>query len=205
MRICLLPPFSLAAIAVISIAGQEPLRPVTIKRGQALAFETTQTVNWKTARVGDPVPLRLKRPLIVEGIVVLPVGTSAVGRVRHIRREKCGWVHGDWDFRQLRFADGSRVGAEIELIAEGFDDNVPDVFSTDIHGHRILGPRNHDLFKALALSPILLPIVILESPGLIAMAFADRGGACGPYVPRNILPQGSTVGVAILENHRVFR
>src|SRR5215471_13446410 len=49
---------------------------VKVERGTVLNFTILETLDSTTTRVGDDVPLCLARPLIVDGVVLLPAGRN---------------------------------------------------------------------------------------------------------------------------------
>jgi hypothetical protein len=82
----------------------------TVPAGTELLFEMGQTVTSKTAKRGDRFPLRLAEPLRIDGHLLVPAGTPAMGEVVHADHGRAGGQAGElvlaaryleWDGRQL--------------------------------------------------------------------------------------------------------
>lgn len=81
---------------------------VLIQRGKSIQFETEQPINGSTANRGDDVPLRLIRPLVIDGTVVLPAGFEAHGKV--VRKSEvigCNSLQVQWSIDKMRMPNGS--------------------------------------------------------------------------------------------------
>lgn len=61
-----------------------------LKAGAPVLFEITETIDSEKANVGDIVKLRVIRPVKVDDIEVIKVGTRADGKVAEVKRAK-GW------------------------------------------------------------------------------------------------------------------
>lgn len=101
------PPEAVAA----DVAGDAalPLR-LTVPAGTELVFEMGQAVGSKTSQRGDRFTLRLALPLRIDGHLLVPAGTPAMGEVVHADRARGGGQAGElilaaryleWDGRQL--------------------------------------------------------------------------------------------------------
>lgn len=82
---------SLAAAAPVA----EPPATRDVPAGTELVFEMLQAVGSKGSQRGDRFDLRLAEPLYVEGQLVLPAGTPAVGEVVHADRARSGGQAGE--------------------------------------------------------------------------------------------------------------
>lgn len=78
--------------------------------GTELMFEMVDSLSSKTSQRGDRFSLRLIEPLVLDGQLLIPAGTLAVGEVVHADRARAGGQAGelilaarylDWDGRQL--------------------------------------------------------------------------------------------------------
>ena len=78
--------------------------------GTELAFEMVDSLSSRTSQRGDRFALKLTAPLTLDGQLLVPAGTLAVGEVVHADRAKAGGQAGelvlaarylDWDGRQL--------------------------------------------------------------------------------------------------------
>jgi hypothetical protein len=67
-------------------APEPALREVRIPAGTRLPIELLSAVASDTSRVEDPVRARLRRALVIDGIEVLPAGSTLVGSVTEVRR-----------------------------------------------------------------------------------------------------------------------
>lgn len=85
-------------------------RLVAVPAGTELAFEMVDSLSSKTSQRGDRFALKLTEPLTLDGQLLVPAGTLAVGEVVHADRAKAGGQAGelvlaarylDWDGRQL--------------------------------------------------------------------------------------------------------
>jgi hypothetical protein len=83
---------------------------VPVPAGTELAFEMVESLSSKTSQRGDRFSLKLTEPLTLDGQLLVPAGTLAVGEVVHADRAKAGGQPGelvlaarylDWDGRQL--------------------------------------------------------------------------------------------------------
>jgi hypothetical protein len=82
---------------------------VLILRGASMQFETQQPINASTANRGGDVPLRLIRPLVIDGTVVLPPGFESHGVV--VRKPEaigCNWLQVQWSIDKIRMRMAAR-------------------------------------------------------------------------------------------------
>jgi hypothetical protein len=95
-------------------------------------MKLVKRLNSHRAKVGDVVVLRLKKPLLADGVTVLPAGWPAQGRITEVKRaaKNCqpGSIH--WELEPLTMTDGKKV--EIQSIAE------------DVARSRLLDQVRHD-------------------------------------------------------------
>lgn len=61
---------------------------IALPAGTELVFEMLDTVNSKTARRGDRFSLKLAEPVTVDGNLLIPAGTLALGEVVHADRAR---------------------------------------------------------------------------------------------------------------------
>src|SRR5579862_828732 len=122
----------MVVVALIqSSLGQSALPPhtVVVKKGVVLKFATMAEVSSGTAKKGDAVPLQLTRPLVVDGITVLPIGAQAQGRVSKVKKAgpKCVWGEVELEVPQVRFPDASIVRTEVGWRSTRSDWAVPEI------------------------------------------------------------------------------
>ena len=107
-------------------------RTVTLRQGQVLEMKLVKRLNSRRAKVGDVVVLRLKKPLLADGVTVLPAGWPVQGRITEVKRaaKNCqpGSIH--WELEPLTMTDGKKV--EMQSIAE------------DVARSRLLDQVRHD-------------------------------------------------------------
>jgi hypothetical protein len=77
------PPPTPVQIAPVEVRAAPPPRPAccSVAAGTPVAIELVDPIGTREVKTGDLFHLRLAAPLIVDGQVVLPAGTPAVGRV----------------------------------------------------------------------------------------------------------------------------
>ena len=93
-------------------SAPEPAAPrrVVAPAGTELVFEMGASLSSKTSQRGDRFPLRLAEPLRIDGQLLVPAGTPAMGEVVHADRARASGQAGEmilaaryleWDGRQL--------------------------------------------------------------------------------------------------------
>jgi type IV secretion system protein VirB10 len=68
------------------LAREPEYREVAIPAGTRLPVELTTTVASDASRIEDPVRARLPRALVIDGVEVVPAGSTLVGSVTDVRR-----------------------------------------------------------------------------------------------------------------------
>jgi len=169
MRLILRPAFSwvLCVLLAAQVGGaQTPVfepafgsKPLRIERDSKLILVLAEPISSATAKRGQRVRMELGEPWVVDGRVLLPKGTSAVGIVRRVQRS----IPGKRDGRvvittgSIKLPSGKTVPLAITLPdGEDCDDVGPCVF---VYG-----------LWALLASPILLveaPILLVKAPAAI--------------------------------------
>jgi hypothetical protein len=193
---------TLSIVCILLILNQSSqAQSVVVRKGAVLKFATVAELSSETARKGDHVPLVLTRPLVVDGITLLPIGTQAYGRVTKARKAgpKCSRGFVEWQVDQVRFADASSTLTEIYFSTARLDTPMPET----IDSSRVQGGR-HDVLDAL---PELIILAPLAAPYLVAYLISSlfhRGGpSCAVNGTDYVLPAGSTVGVVVAKKHSV--
>ena len=86
-------------------------RGLTLKRGQVLEMSLATTLNSRRAEVGDDVVLKLIKPLIADGVTILPANWPVRGRITDVRHagKNCqpGSIH--WEFQPLTLTGGKVI------------------------------------------------------------------------------------------------
>lgn len=75
----------LAASCLLVAPAAAEAQPVTIHAGAHLTLATTEDLSSKTMAKGDMVALRVAEEFRIEGRLVIPAGTPAVGQVSDVR------------------------------------------------------------------------------------------------------------------------
>ena len=93
-------------------------RTVTLKQGQILEMALVKRLDSGHAKVGDDVALKLTKPLMADGVTLLPAKWVVHGRVTDVKRagKNCqrGSIH--WEVDSVTLTDGKKV--EIHSIAD---------------------------------------------------------------------------------------
>jgi hypothetical protein len=147
-------------------------RTVTLRQGQVLEMKLVKRLNSRRAKVGDVVVLRLKKPLLADGVTVLPAGWPVQGRITEVKRaaKNCqpGSIH--WELEPLTMTDGKKV--EIQSIAETVArsrllDQVGGT-TTPTTGSSVGG-----VIENIALAIVWVPLLILMFPLFVRAEGAD--------------------------------
>lgn len=83
----------------------------TVPSGTNIRVRMNETINSKTARVGDTFTANVTEPVYSNsGVVVIPVGSTVVGRVNSVTRAKKGGDPGtiDVSFVEVKLPNGTR-------------------------------------------------------------------------------------------------
>jgi hypothetical protein len=166
-------------------------RTVTLRQGQVLEMKLVKRMNSGRTKVGDIVVLRLKKPLLADGVTVLPAGWPVHGRITYVKRaaKNCqpGSIH--WELEPLTMPDGKKI--EIQSIAEDVARSrllgqVPhDAAGTDAGGKtggksrekttRKTGSSVGGVIRNIALGIALVPLLILMLPLFV---YAEGEDSC---------------------------
>jgi len=177
-------------------AQNRPASSVVIRKHMALKFALIQPLSSATAKVHDEIPLRLARPLIVQGTVVLPEGWMVQGRIRKVTRARKGRDGEiEWTVSRIPLRDSAAVKAKILFVNQNPDAIVDDRYE------RKPGEGCPDVCGKDAAGLLLMTIVAL--PVLLPMIIFQRDHADYSVGSEYFLPAGSTVAVVVTRDHRV--
>jgi hypothetical protein len=73
-------------VTTVAMAGPAARREVTLPAGTVLPLTLDSYVASDTSRIESPVHAHLRRPLVVDGVTVLPAGTPISGYVTDVAR-----------------------------------------------------------------------------------------------------------------------
>jgi hypothetical protein len=81
---------------------------VLVRKNTALKFALLEPLDPVPAKVGDDVPLRLARPLVVDGVTLLPAGGVFHARVTKVKQPtKCKGGDVELELSRVAFADST--------------------------------------------------------------------------------------------------
>ena len=193
------PQTAIVYILLTALTQSSQAQSVVVQKGAVLKFATVAELSSETARKGDHVPLVLTRPLVVDGITLLPIGAQAYGRVTKARKAgpNCTQGRAEWEVDRIDFADASSAPAEIH-----FQGRSPDRVPESIDSSEVQRGR-HDGLKELPQVIILAPLAAPVFAAYLISSFFHRGPSCTDNGTDYVLPAGSTVGVVVAKKHSV--
>lgn len=213
------------ALAFVATGQTPPLHKVTIPHDTFLTFKTVGRLDSGTAKVGDDVPLRLLRPLIIrraaQVITVLPEGAEVhgrVARVKHAGRNKTAAGCGDgWlaiDVQRIVFPDHS--AARVQTVGQHpAGGPFPVTMSLAQADWWTLTHPKDSLSSNLGPVPLMFvaatPLVAakegiehsLVNPILDLATISKRNQPCRSPVHESVVPPGSPVTVLMISSHTV--
>jgi hypothetical protein len=178
-----------------------PPRVVIVEKGVVLKFATVADLSSGTAKKGDDVSLQLTRPLVIDGVTLLPIGTQARGRVSESKKAgpKCRAGLIDFKVGQVSFPDGSVALTEVYSRVPRPDTSVPE----KIDGSLVRRGR-HDELENLPQIILVAPLVAALIPVYLVAALSRKNSnPCVGDGRDYVFPAGSTVAVVIGKKHRV--
>jgi len=189
-------------------AGPPPAPPktLTIPKNTALRFSLTEPLSSETAKMGDDVPLRLKRPLVIDGVTVLAEGEIVHARIARVKHAGPNCHDGQIKLKldSVAFADSSTVKVKVRMLDPLEDVNVPMSFPPETKGDFKDGLSTFFAFSTVFLiyAPIIIPVFLIYEPiWLVHKMFHPT--SCRAPGQQMLLPANATVGVEILDEHRV--
>jgi hypothetical protein len=164
---------------------------VLILRGASMQFETQQPINASTANRGGDVPLRLIRPLVIDGTVVLPPGFESHGVV--VRKPEaigCNWLQVQWSIDKMRMPNGSTALVQKMFVP-------PSGVIPDRYDEHYLRPRG---LKRIGRDVAELPADLFITAVAIFLPQQNAAACAGPR-PDMTFPAHSLVPVAFAKNY----
>ena len=181
---------------------------IKVPRRAGLKFVTVAPLSSATAKVGDDVPLRLVRPLVVDNLMLLPAGTVVNAKVTAVRRaHKCkdGAVH--WQLDRIPFQDLSTAKSKIWTVSPSFDLTVSPRLFKESNNDELELPVINEWWEVPLAAPLYVFEFICISPLLAIVAvFAPLmllDHSCTAPGKEYELPAGSSVAVMITQTHHV--
>jgi hypothetical protein len=183
-----------------ALAQQRPAQRTIVRKGAGLKLALVQPLDSATAAAGDDVPLRLSRPLVVNGVTLLREGDILHGKVTRVKHAGPHCRNGDVKFKldRIPFADGSSARSNVHFATATPDADVANELETVE-----LGP-----FFWFVVIPITAPFVaafvVITSPALLLNALFPGGlTSCTMPGKEYELPANATVAVVITRDHHV--
>lgn len=91
--------------------GSTTNRTVKISAGTPIEIETPYTISSQEVKAGEAISFRVTDPVLVDGVIAIPAGATATGKVLRASRGghfgRAGRL--EWTMLQVRAVDGSRV------------------------------------------------------------------------------------------------
>jgi hypothetical protein len=181
---------------------------IVIHKGAVLRLTNVQPLDSSTAKAGDRVPLKLARPLVVDGVTVLPEGELLYGKVTRVKRAGTDCRDGvvKWKVESITFPDSTQAKAHILFAKEGQNEPVPDVEpgrDKRLEAGAILEGFSGSM-EGVMWFIVLAPLLIIFLPSILDQNAADKAKACGGKRGQEyLLPENSTVAVAISRDHAI--
>lgn len=94
-----------------TVAARPAVKLYSVQTGEKMRVRMNETLNSKTARVNDRFTTTVTEPVYSEdGVVVIPIGSTVVGRVNSVRAAKKGGDPGSIDvsFVEVNLPNGTR-------------------------------------------------------------------------------------------------
>jgi hypothetical protein len=181
---------------------------VVVYKGVVLRLTNVQPLDSTKAKEGDRIPLKLTRPLVVDGITVLPEGEVVYGKVTRVRHagKDCRDGRVKWRVENITFPDSSQARAHILFAKAGQNVEVPDV---EPGKDKRLGAGDildgaGTAFEGVMWFIFLAPLLLLALPSILDNNAAEKAKACGGKMGQEyLLPENSTIAVAISRDHAV--
>jgi hypothetical protein len=188
----LLKPCAVLLVVALAIPGDAGAQQastsahtVVVRKNSALMFALLKPLDPISAKVGDDVPMRLARPLVVEGVTLLPAGDVFHARVVKVKPPtKCRGGEVELALSRVTFADSTTARTKVFFLSPLEDAQVNENYSSHFSASNIPGD--------LVVSMVMLPL------DLLAHAFGHE------YCPdQPITRPGKTVAVIFTKDHRV--
>lgn len=183
----------IGSLTAVSSVAQQPVpvtSTVTVPKGTYLRFATVKALDPATANVGDDVPLRLLRPLTVEGVVLVPAGVVFHGTVTRVTQPGKHCVQGEvkWKLERIEFADGSTAPARITYKSRRANDHYEPGTSSPLSAGEKTGYAVRDIVGAPVFT---LAFAEVGTKWLVTRPFNHN--ACSRYTQDHALPACATV------------
>jgi hypothetical protein len=193
---------TIAGDAPATNAQNAPAEKVMLERGRVLELELQTSVSSESANGGDHLQLKLLRPVMSGGTIVLPVGwivPAHVTKVRRAGKRNCRDGNVAWKIDAGVAADGTKV----RLVGLPGDPSSPYGSPVGTVHLKTTGDKAGRVFDDVLIAPIFAVEMILFLPWGIAMARGE-GQPCGGQSGSDINhPAGVTLYAAVAKSVRI--
>jgi hypothetical protein len=175
-------------VAQQSASPAQTAKTVRVRKDTVLKFAMMRSLDSATAKAGEDVTLRLVRPLVVEGVTLLPAGEVVHSKITRVKRADQRCHDGDIQLKlePLSFPDSSSANIKVWLVNPNPDAEVSEKYvSTERIGD--------DILTVILEAPFLVPLLPL-------MLIPD---GCNKAGKEYQLPENATVAVLITQDHKV--
>ena len=171
-----------------------------LKRGQVLELSLIAPLDSSRAEVGEDVAMRVVRPLLADGLAVLPADSLVHGQITSVTRAgkncRSGLVR--WKLDHLSTPGGKQVRVQfIPGYLAKPNGTLVDQVELDTTGEKLNRAAGNTGKVA-----VITPFVLLSLPWIVFMAIAMSGeGRCdGATGKDEIVPAGTSFYIAISHN-----
>jgi hypothetical protein len=182
-------------------AQEAPTQAVVVPRGTVLKLSTVQPLDSATARPGDDIPLRLSRPLVVNGVTLLREGDVLHGRVTDVKRAGKDGSVGivGWKLDRIPFADHSAARSTYYFVP--IDQEVPE--HAEIKGLKVSQRIGLGVAGAIFVPPALAMMSPLLLFAPLRHAQDKHAEDCNCPGQEFHMPAETRVAVVITRSHHV--
>jgi hypothetical protein len=111
---------AIGVVIPVSVGAQQtstPRHTVLVRKNTALQFEPLPPLDPLSAKIGDDVPMQLARPLVVDGIKLLPTGGVFHARVTKVKQPtKCKEGEVELELNRVTFADSTTAKTRVLFV-----------------------------------------------------------------------------------------
>ncbi len=160
-------------------------KTVSVKRGQTLSLSLLTPLDSSHANLGDDVTLKLARPLIADGAIVLPAEWILHGKVTEVRRagKNCRDGRVVWQLDRIKTPGGDQLKVQ-RVYSYPYNSTIP--------GDPVWVPLDTPLTKIGGAAKFtgLLVVSVALSPLFVPMAIAATERCEGKAGQEQSLPVG---------------
>lgn len=178
----------IVALTLNSRAQSNDTQPhaVTLVRGRVLEMKLVKRLDSSRAKIGDDFVLKLTKPLLADGVTILPIGWTVHGRITDAKpaAKNCQRGFIDWELEPVTTTDGQKI--EIQSIAEevtrqGIFNQAPHDPGDPTGGKALEKPAQKTSSRPVRIVKgiVIVPLVIVMLP-VLALALLSEGRSYDP-------------------------